>query len=241
MDLKKLLGSVPIARKNTPYIAYFLSLLFGPALVFYEIAIEASPVDTELLLLSLFASAFGFVLAFVICRFFFPSRKQIVLALKKADYMFTCISNLSRSQQETIENETQNVLGKIWRSKTYLASATPTYPEFGKHCLYGKVVSNKTFGLNQHVILPYQNIVEVITGKPESKASEAIRSALNALSVAGGAFAAVTGGGVFSFTEKRPAIVVVDDAGNAYQIDCANSDAFLDKLSEELSELQSDM
>ena len=239
MDLEKLLRSVPITRRNTQYLFYLLALFLAPALIIYcEVSYTASPVDMELLLLSLFAGVFGFALVFIICLFLFPTRKQIKGALEKADYMFACISKLSLGQQETIKSEVQSVLGKVWRSKTYLTSGAPTYPKFGKYCLYGKVVAGKTFSLNQHVILPYQNITEVITGKPESGANKVVRTTFNALSIASGVLSTVTGSGsVFAFIEKRPTVVVVDDAGNTFQIGCANSDAFLEKLSKQLRDI----
>ena len=43
--------------------------------------------------------------------------------------------------------------------------------------------------------------------------------------------------GVFVFTENRPTVVVVDDAGNAYQIDCPDADWFLDKLLEQVGKI----
>jgi len=189
--------------------------------------------DLELLLMAIFLSALGLILAFIIRLLLFPSSKQMKAALEKADYMIECVSRLSPAQREAIENEIENVLGKVWRSKTYLTTQVPVYPEFGEHCLYGKVAARKTFALNQHIILPYQNIVEIVVNERESGASKVIRTTINTLSAASAILAVVSGsGGAFTFVEKRPTVIVIDNAGNTFQIDCKDSDAFLEKLSE---------
>ena len=38
------------------------------------------------------------------------------------------------------------------------------------------------------------------------------------------------GGGTYTFLEKRPTVIVIDDVGNAYQIDCAETDWFLERI-----------
>ena len=97
------------------------------------------------------------------------------------------------------------------------------------------------FGVNQHVILPYQNISEVII-EAESGASKTARIINNTLAVATVAFALFAfvniGGGTYTFIEKRPTVIVIDDAGNAYQIDCAETDWFLEKLAEKMMNLK---
>ena len=230
MDLQKLLRSVPITRRNTPFLFAGLLLLLGPAVTIYDIIFESHPIDLDLLLFALLMSGVGLVMGLIILLFFLPMQRQVKFALKKADYMYLCISKLDPDQQSVIESEASK-FDTTWRSKTYLTSQIVTPPKFGKYCLYGKVVTRKTFGVNQHVILPYQNILEVVTEDPESGASKTFRYMNNALSAAGTVFSMVTSsGGVFTFVEKRPTIVVVDDAGNTYQIDCTDVDDFLEKL-----------
>ena len=231
MDLEKLLRSIPIARRSARFGFLIPLLMVGLAFAFYDAVILGYPVDGELIIVTLALSAFCLILAVIVIRLLFPTRNQASEALEKADYMYTCISKLDYNQQLEIEIEIKD-LGTVWHSKTYLLSSIAAPPSFGKHCVYAKVVGKKTFPLNQHVILPYQNIAEVIKGRPASGKSEAVRIAGGALSVAGGVLSAVTGsGGVFTFTTRRPTIVVVDDADNTYQIDCTDANGFINRVS----------
>ena len=236
MNLEKLLKSVPVTRRRTPACFCVFWLLFFPAIFLWVGIIDGLTVaDPELQLDMLIALALAVVAAPLTFLVFWPALKQAKLALKKADYMLTCIEKLGPSQQEAIQAEVQNALSATWRSKTYLTTRFQIEPVFGRYCLYGKVVTRKTFGTNQHVILPYQNIAQVVINNQSGRAKEAVNTAFNTLSVVSGAVSAVTGsGGVFMFFEKRPTIVVVDDAGNTYQIDCANADNFLERLTEQI-------
>ena len=238
MDLRKLLRSVPVTRRNTPFLYAALSIttsaLLGLALAIYEVVVEGYPLDVFYLLYPLLFGGIGLVFGLIILLCFLPMQRQVKLALKKADYMQFCISKLSRSQQDLIESEISN-LDKTWRSKTYLTSQVVTPPKFGKYCLYGKIATQKTFGINQHVILPYQNIIEVIASEPERSTSKAARITNNALSIASVVLSAVSdiGGGAVTFIEKRPTVAIIDDVGYAYQIDCTDTDSFLEKLAEQ--------
>ena len=233
MDLERLLRSVPKARRSARFRLTIPMLLVGPAFAVFEVFVLGYPVDDELLIIALIASAAAFFLMLIVSFFLIPSRGKAEEAYEKADYMYACISKLDYLKQSEVTQEAQD-MGAVWRSKTYLLTRIPAPAVLGKHCLYGKVVTRKTFGINQHVILPYQNIAEVIH-RPKNYRGETARTVFNALSVVGGVASAVTGnGGTFAFLERRPTIVVVDDAGNAYQIDCTNGNALLEMLKERL-------
>ena len=239
MDIEKLLKSVPNARRRTPfYFSAFWLVLFPAIALWVGIDDGLAVNDTELLFDMLIFFALGIVAIPITFLVFRTTRRQARHALEKADYMLACISKLSYGQQEVIVSEVENKMNSTWRSKTYLLSGIATNPRFGESCLYGKVVMNKTFSVNQHVILPYQNIAEVVTNRPKSGKGEAARTVFNNISAAGSAISAVTGqGGVFSFIIKRPTIVVVDDAGNEYRIDCTDSDALVNELTKRINRL----
>ena len=237
MDLEKLLKSVPIARRRTPfYFSVFWLILFPAIALQVAISDGLTVNDADLWFDMLIFFAIGVVAAPITFLVFRTTRRLANLALEKAEYMLECISRLSFDQQETIKSEVKNVLDSTWRSKTYLTSAMVTYPRFGANCLYGKVVMRKTFSINQHVILPYQNIAEVVVNRPAGGKGKAARTVFKSLSAAGSAISAATGqDGAFAFIHRRPTIVVIDDAGNEYPIDCANTDAFLAYLRERIN------
>ena len=238
MNLQEFLRSVPVARKNTLAIYTVLFALFCIAIVVFEEMISEYDFDIVFtLIIVLVLGAFWIFFVFLLRRFALPT-KQVELALKKADYMYSCVSKLTPTQQDVVKSEIQHKLDRMWRSKSYMFTRMVTPPRFGEHCMYGKVVTRKTLGINQHVILPYQNISEVIMNEPRTGANKTVFAAKNAKSDASMVTSAVTEGGVdFGFTDKRPTIVVVDDAGNAYQIDCPDPDWFVDKLQEQVEKI----
>ena len=228
MDLEKLLRSVPITRNNTLLHFTIALLAMGPVYAGIEVLLTEHSFDIDSIAIAVVVSGFGFFVVVLLRKFVLPP-KRAALALKKADYMYECVSKLSRTQQDEIKSDVQNKLGQVWKSKTYLLARVPIPAVLGKHCLYGKVAVRETFGANQHVILPYQNIKEIILNKPDS--CETVDSTVNEDSAASGVLPVVANiGGAFVFSEKRPTVVVIDDAANAYQIDCADADAFVEKL-----------
>ena len=236
MYLEKLLRSIPIARRNIVFFLAVITMLFwnlgGLAYSIHDVVVYGyHPVLHVLMSLLMFNGAgLAFVLAIFLCLL--PMLWRVKRALKKADYMLLCISNLSPDQQEIVESEARYNTTGTWRSEALLDARTATPPVFGEYCLYGKVATEKIFGVNQHVILPYQNIREVIAG-PESRASKAERILNNALVVATvvSVFANICGG-TYEVLKKRPTAIIFDDEGNAYEIDCEDVDWFLDNFFE---------
>lgn len=240
MDLEKLLRSVPLARRNFLYIATAFMLLMGPAISLYYAFVYG---DAIILLNFLFSIGIGVIVATPIWLFIMRP-KDVRLALEKADYMHSCLQKLDRMQKDTIETEIRTLLGRIWRSKTTWLSTMQAEAVLGEHCLYGKVLNRRQFGVNQHVILPYQNISDVLIISGESVSTKPGATAGNMKqlggALAGAAFAAATSrgdGGLAAHFENRPTVIVVDDAANEYRIDVKDVEVFLSELKEKLAKL----
>ena len=224
MDFRKLLRSVPLTRRATFRQYTALLLLWWLVAVIGSEFMSEYPFDAaEFALVAAVVGAFILGVVFLLRKFAFPAA-HAELALEKADYMYSCISRLSPQQQEETAEEMRGKLGKIWHSKSYLFARIAAPPVFGRHCLFGKVAVRKTFGMNQHVILPYQNISEAIA--VGSGGNRTVWTAKNARPPSGPLRATEP----FRFSPCRPTVVVADDAGNAYHIDCPDSNWFAEKL-----------
>ena len=238
MHIEEVLKSIPLKRRASLNITAILCFLAGPVYMVVDTILYGYAFDAEFILFSLMLTGLGILVALpILYVLIFPSLKNMTSALEKAEYMYSCVSKLDAAHQIEIQKEITCELSKTWRSKSYITSGMAVPPHFGKHCIYGKVVAKKTLPLNQHVILPYKNISEVITAKPATSKSDTAntaRTVFNTLSVVGSVASIATGGGGsfvhFAENAKRPTIAVIDDAGNIYQIDCPDPDSFLEEL-----------
>ena len=234
MDIEKILKSVPETRKKTPFVyaivLFMLGLLFTAYEVYYEFVVLGNSLDMELLIYILIFIGLFLFMSIILVLLFLPMIRRAKAGLVRAEGMWDRISKLNFDKQRKIEGELQN-LSKTWHSKTYITAQVPTEAVFGEHCLYAKVASTKTFGINQHIILPYENLSKIIVNETKGKNKEVALNAINALSVVGGVLSTISGNfGIFVFMEKRPTIVIIDDFGDTYQIDCKDHQQFIDNL-----------